>query len=499
MMATVRMLLAVLATLSAVLLASNASVAGETTTCFAQGRLGYCEQRVLEHVEFKSVVLQFVDPNETGLGESFSRLLWREVLESISDLSGAGVILAYDRADVLKQALSGRDYQDFLERDYHAAAQSIAQQLGVQMSIWGAVLQDGDQLYLQPFLTLHETAEQPWAALSVRNPAFPDLALSAVIGHARLNLASLQAPRSALFERSFVTRCALSAGCPKGIALRTNPSNDAPILKYVAVGENVRARDMRREWVELLTDGSEVGYVNLYHLEMFPRRVFFNSRTGVNLRQGPSTSAATARKVDLAGDYDVLDAARAARGEPWYLISVGGAEGWIAGRLVDRRSYFFPAVHLIAGLYRYGRGDYDQAAKEFDSFLAVSTEEDNVTRAVAEQFLAASRVAGRQGSEQGKEALAHLDNAVALTPFDPAAYTLRAVMRLGSGEGVRLAFVDLEHALDLDKSDVDAQSLLKALDALEREGGLWTLLAPSEDAGAAQEFFRKLRAQYPQP
>jgi tetratricopeptide (TPR) repeat protein len=440
------------------------------------------------------VVLQFVDPDETGLGEGLARLLWREILESISDLSGAGVILAYDREGAIREALGGRDYTEFLAQEYHAAAELIARQLGVQMSIWGVVLEDGDDLYLQSFLTLHVDESTAWTSLSVGRASGPPLA--AAISQQRLNFAPQRAPRRSLFARPWTTRCALSAGCPGGVELRAGPSNDTPVVARVPEGATLKGQDMVRQWLRVEQPEGGEAYINLYHLEMFPDRVTFASRQGVNLRSAAGTNATPVGKVDLDGDYAVLRAARAPRAEPWYRIAAGGSEGWVAGRLVERRSYLFPVVHLIAGLFRYARGDFAQAVRELEAFLADAEAEDNVTRAVASQFLAASRVAGRQGMGSRIEvALGDLDRAVDLTPFDPAAYRLRAVVRLGSGRDLEASLADLDEALSLDRHDAGSQRLLGEILSVSREQGL-QLLAPGEDVQPAERLLDDLGTIY---
>lgn len=481
---------AVLLTLAAPLRAAGA---GEVVECFAQGRLGLCSEPVLRHVGFKSVVLQFVDPKDTGLGEGLARLLWREILASISDLSGAGVILAYDRQGAIREALGNRDYQEFLAREYHAAAERIAATLGVQMSIWGVVLPDGDDLYLQSFLTLHVQEAATWTSLSVRNPAGP--AFTAAIGPQRLNLAPLRAARRALFDRSWTTRCALSAGCPGGVELRADASNDAAVVARVAEGTALQGRDMVRQWLKVERPEGGAAFINLYHVEMFPDRVAFAGRRAVNLRASAGVGGAPAGKADLDGDYPVLAAVRAERAEPWYRISAGGREGWVAGRLVERRSYAFPAVHLVAGLYRYARGQFAEAARELEAFLADAGDQDNVTQSVARQFLAASRVAGRPGPPAVAAALGELGTAVQLTPFDPSAYAMRALVNLG-GHDLEATVADIDRALALDRRDPGTQRLLADLLAASRGPGL-RRLAPGRDVRPAEQQLQQLGNRYP--
>jgi len=494
----IRHLLAGAAMLLALAAPPRLAGAGEVVECFAQGRLGLCSEPVLQHVGFKSVVLQFVDPRDTDLGEGLSRLLWREILESISDLAGAGVILAYDRQGAIRSALGDRDYQEFLAREYHAAAERIAASLGVQMSIWGVVLPDGEDLYLQGFLTLHVQDAATWTSLSVGSAGGGTPGgrpFTAAIGPQRLNLAPRRASRQALFNRAWTTRCALSAGCPGGVELRAGASNDAPVVARVPEGIALRGRDMVRQWLKVVRPDGGEAYINLYHVEMFPDRVTFAGRRAVNLRGSAGSGGTAVGRVDLDGTYPVLGAVRAARAEPWYRISAGGREGWVAGRLVERRSYTFPAVHLVAGLYRYARGQFPLAAAELEAFLADARDEDNVTQSVARQFLAASRVAGRAGPAALAAALRDLDEAVELTPFDPAAYAMRALVNLGAHDVVATV-ADIDRALALDRRDPEAQRLLADVLATARGPGL-RRLAPGRDVGPAERQLHRLGERYP--
>src|SRR5579859_7355797 len=122
----------------------------EIGNCFSKGPQAPCTEPALEHEKFKAVVLQFVDPAKTDLGESFARLIWREIRDNTYGLKGTGVIVGYDRqGDEINRTLGDKDYRLFLEAEYHVAAETIAQQLKAQMSIWGAVIVDGDGLLVQ--------------------------------------------------------------------------------------------------------------------------------------------------------------------------------------------------------------------------------------------------------------------------------------------------------------------------------------------------------------
>lgn len=471
--------------------------AGEIT-CFAPGQAGSCTKRVLQHVEFKSVVTEFVDPQNTGIGHSLSRLMWRQVLQSISNLSGAGVILAHDRQNIMAERLAGRDYLDYLQSDYHEAAMAVAQFLEAQMSIWGVVLEDGGTVYFEPFVTLLPVDKDPWTILRLATESVQGEGLRAVIPHRRLGFAPTIATRKKLFAGSYLTRCALSAGCPEGIALRAGPSNDARVVGRFLVGVEIRAHDMIEQWLEVETQDGQRAFVNIYYLEMTPRVVTFARPTSdVNVHTAPGLDAPSIGKDNFRGDYRVLAVRRHASGEFWYRIKSKRYEGWIAGRLVIP-NWSFPVVHFIAGLYRYGRGDFKMAIYEFQLFVARAENEDNVTLAAAYQFLAASRIAYRSAfGQEFKLVLEDLDRAVNFTPFDSSAYTLRAVVKIGVGERIDPALKDISKALELNPRDFDARRLLNDLADAARNGNLQHFAVSARIDDAALQAIDRLNASYP--
>jgi hypothetical protein len=84
------------------LLLPTPAKSGDIAAFFSAQDRGIYNCEALAHIKFKSVVVQFVDPGETDLGEGLAPVFWREILDSISDLKGAEVIIAYDRDDQKK-------------------------------------------------------------------------------------------------------------------------------------------------------------------------------------------------------------------------------------------------------------------------------------------------------------------------------------------------------------------------------------------------------------
>ncbi|MGY6410461.1 MAG: SH3 domain-containing protein [Alkalilacustris sp.] len=444
-----RSLLPALALLLA--MAPRPAATGDVAACFVPGAGGSCVQPVLQHVEFKSVVAEFVWPAPGGLGHSLSRYLWREVLDSVFDLRGAGVILAHDREQDMRRALDGRDPREFLETHYHDAALAITRAMEAQMGLWGVVLADGaDSVFIQTYLTLLPGEEETWTRLRLGSttPGTQE-ALSVDIARGRLAFAPARADRATLFARRFATRCALRGGCPGGVPLRAMPSNDAPIRLRVPEHSSVAVEDMVEQWMRVRLPDGEAAWINIYHVHVTPPAIHTPGRR-VNLRTAPGGEILAV--TDFAGSYAVQDVTLEREGRRWFRIDSDAGEGWVAGWLFEP-DYLFPMVHLVEGLYRYARHDFTRAARAFERFIERGAEtESNVTLAAAHRFLAAARLAADPsgGPRAALQALDDLDAAATLTPFDPNLRLMRALVSFGVLGGFGDGLADLAVALDLD-------------------------------------------------
>jgi hypothetical protein len=468
----------------AALCAARVCSAGEVV-CFSPGEGKTCSQSSLQHVQFKAVVTEFIDPQQTTIGHSISRLMWREVLESISDLKDSGVILAYDARDQLRTMLEGRDYQTVLQRDYHNAAIRVANELGAQMTVWGAVLEHDGTLHVEPYLTLLPKGNDRWTKLQLQVEGSGSSPLSAEIANQRLSFAPLQTDRAHLFQHNWLTRCRLSAGCPEGIDVRNAPGNEAPVIGHVPVGSIVAGRDMHEQWVAIDRAGIDTatdtsagapgtgadsgpGYINVYHLEVVAPAVHVLSKA-VRLRAQPSSNAAVLDVSAPAGaTLETRGVQRAADDRLWYNVEVRGARGWVPPETVQR-DYSFPVVHFIAGVYRYAGKDYGRAIQEFQRFIERGENtEDNVTLATAYQYLAASKVAsgGTDGIMAARNAMNDLQQASRQTPYDPSVYVMSSLIRLGTMSDAKGALMDLRRSLDLDSQNPTAITLLTSLSSI---------------------------------
>lgn len=413
---------------------------------------------VLAHVPLKAVVAEFLDPLDTGLGKSLGYLLWRETLTAISDQAGAGVIVA--------EAPPQERLVDMLKRDYHRAALRIAKHQRARMSLWGAVETDAGEVFINTYLSVltKETQGDLRFALDKRfrgdaalrermaHGVSKGVALEAPISRTRFNFAMQIRTHSELFQRPIVTR--------QPLVIRARGSKDAPVLGRTSSGERLDAIGMQGGWFEIQLEDGKTGYVSAgidSALDLPPRQVEAD-RNNINLRAGPGTDHRILTSTNLKGSYKVLDMRYRQGKGLWYQIDIDGRPAWVAAFLVKPR-FSVPAVHFLAGLYRYYAGRHKDAASEFQRFIDHSGESpNNANLATAHQLLGASLLLDNQ-TRRGYEAFSR---AIQLTPYDPDAYLLRGVAAFGTRRAPA-GLKDLDSALALDRHYRPARSLAQAV------------------------------------
>lgn len=426
---------------------------------------------VLPHVELKAVVAEFLDPLDTGIGKTLAFLLWRETLTAISDQSGAGVILAHTPGD--------QRLVEMLEQDYHRAAMQIAQEQRGRMVLWGAATEDeGGQVLVNTHLTLL-TGSSGSSGLSIRyvpelfdqsRERFEDTirspgrdadlrpAIEAIIPRTRFNFGLAALTRQDLFQRPLVTRSRAN--------LRRHPDPGSEKMAQVPPLTVLEAIDMRGGWFKVRLEDHRLAYVSHSVVDLPPRQVEAN-RTGVNLRSGPGSDHGVLMTADLRGTYAVRNMRyRHGRGL-WYQIMVNDRPVWVWAGLVRPR-FSTPAVHFLAGLYRFYGQRYSDAVREFEQFVsAPDVDEVNVNLASAYQMLGASQMSIFE-TAMTREPLEAFTRAIHYTPYDSSAYLLRAVSGLARPETTGQSISDLGQALELDQRSRDARSLLTALGSIAR-------------------------------
>jgi hypothetical protein len=489
------------AIVAALVLAAGSAGAGEQVMAeFKNARA--VTPAVLPNVRDKGVVAEFLDPGDTGLGKSVSYLLWREVLTAISDQAGAGVILA--------EAPPGEHLVDMIAQDYHEAALRIAANQQARIALWGAVDAEGDRLFVDTYVSLVTggSTSDLRLRLGARVEAPPDVArklqeqasaFQARLGRSRFGLATVEVARSELFDRPLIAEGTL--------VVRARPAADAPPLLRAAPASVLHAVDMKGGWFEIKLPDGRLGYLpagrqegshgTLVALRVPPKWVEADA-SAVGLRGGPGRGAALLGHRDLRGRFRVLDMRYRGGDGLWYRIAVdeAGGNAWVAASSVRPR-FSMPAVHLVAGLYRYHAGRLADAAAEFQRFLdSPGVTESPVNRAAVQQLLGASLL---PDSEKTTLAWQAFTKAIELTPYDPDVYMVRSVACVGLGRA-ETALADVAKALELDPRNPRARAFAWSV-AQVAEGRAHPLLQEmsrlASQRGRAEELVRRYGIQRP--
>jgi len=404
---------------------------------------------------FTSALLQFFDPSNSSLSEPLTYLWYRQIYESISDLPRAGVLRMLDDQNVCPTAKTLIS----TAVGNHDLAAGVAQSIQAQFAIWGVLVGfNQGRLTIAASLTVpdqnrnlservnanHESPEwKDWLSmpLGMRDVGAPLVVPK--ISADRINFAPFIASLGDLYGASAAVRCARENGCPKGsIKLYDAPSAHAKGVD-ISIGDvvDIDLQGGRRlptgKFVPVrIKETGERGWVYAYYLSFLPSEVYVGSnghvlgyttpdiRIGKGSQIPPESFLLVVRSV-LRGPV------RGAR--RWFLtLTPGGKKLWVQSS--PNVSTVWPTnfVNFTAGLYRYALGKYRSAYDEFSVFTRRANErEENVATSLAYQFMAACLLAGKDGRTRGAfdQAIALLDKAVALTPFDGRVKLLRAYVR----------------------------------------------------------------------
>jgi hypothetical protein len=411
----------------------------------------------LAHLTNKGVVAEFLDLNNTGVGKSIGFLIWREILTAISDQSGAGVIIAHPPGE--------SRIVDMLKANYHLAAVDIAKYQNAPMVLWGIAQENADKILISSHLSLIPEIQTSDLSLNVNIPRFDMPGWKAEIVRTRFNFGLVESSRSKLFNRPIIAK--------KRTPLKVNPNKEARTIQESEDGRRYQAVDMENEYFKVILENGSPAYLNIWDVDVPPKYVEAN-RTNIRLRTGPGTNHREKRRVpSFKGSFQVLDMRYSSQHGLWYQISFDGDPVWVAGFLVRPR-FSVPAVHFMAGVYRFRAQNFDDALREFQMFSTFAkVEETNTSLATAYQLIGISSLMSKNISLFDVQAFS---KAIKLTPYDPSAYNLRAVSRVGrnfSNHGRMDGILsDLNQALKLDRRNKRALDLLHSFGMfIERSSG----------------------------
>jgi hypothetical protein len=318
------------------------------------------------------------------------------------------------------------------------------------------------------------------------------------LARSRFGLATVELTRAELFERPLIAEGTL--------LLRERPAVDGAVVVRVPPGTVLHAVAMEGGWFKVRLADGRLGYLpagrqeesrgTLVALRVPPKWVEADA-AGAVLRGGPGREAPALGRRQLRGRFRVLDMRYRSGDGLWYRIAldVRGGNGWVAASAVRPR-FSVPAVHLMAGLYRYHAGRFADAAAEFQRFLDTpGVAESPANRAAAQQLLGASLLP----AGETKPAWQAFTKAIETTPYDPEVYMVRSVACVGLGRA-ETALDDVTKALELDPRNPRARAFAWSI-AEVAEGRAHPLLQEMSKLGAQRarsaEIVRRYGIQRP--
>lgn len=418
-----------------------------------------------------AVVSEFLDAGNTGLGKPVAYLLWREAFAGIREQSGAGVEMA--RSD------KGESLVSMHGQRYHIAAEEIASRRDASLALWGAVRAEGNRVFIWSYLTILPDTDLTSLDVKLTVGKGRPATLNVVIPKKRFSFAPVETTRNDLFSRIATVR--------QQTSLRAAPSAHAKVIQKLAPEGLLKVLDWENEWLQVETAGNQVGYVELWPVDILPKSVAINKH-GTKLRAEPDLRSKELLVLGEGSQYEILNMRLVGpdkKAIAWFEVRSEDATGWVPA-WETRIHYSLPALHFAVALQRFMGRHYAEAKSEMDQYLKASSDEsDNVNLATALQVVGASELLGDvvAGSQRAFERFA---KAIELTPFDPAAYKLRVLAAIELPKKWTHVPEDLEKALELDVRDTHTREMLKIVEALFAER--------SKQSKMANDIVQKLRA-----
>jgi len=430
----------------------------------------------LSQARVKSIVAEFLDPDKKGLGVAAAIVIGGELLDAVSDVEGAGVLVATDREH--------DGILDRLGKGYHRAALEVAREQRAIVAAWGVVEEVGPNLLLESYATQVPDSGLGSVRLDIEWGGRPLEGFGTVLPPRSFHFRPRTVPKSALFQRRLVVQNGRRT-------VHKSPTFASDQVAALEAGSSVVSDTLVGSWWHVqLADGQSGWMEDHPNIVRVPPVAIDADDVKIQTFGGPD--GVPERTVKLVGAYRVVDAAYTKTGR-WLRIGVPMSTGkpgagldsvWVRTELLRMR-YTLPIVHFLAGLISHRSGRYAEAARDFDACILQADEEDNVVLAAAYQLRGLS---GLEAGMNDRSTLGAFDRAVDLTPFDSRAHSTRALATITSRSEIqKVSIADLSTALELDPGDRLARSLVFAMKGL--------LARPSAEIEAYGPIGQSLRAR----
>jgi len=376
------------------------------------------------------LIAEFFDPGGTGVGKSLSYLVWRELLTAIGNQTGKSVILLNPAEETLLEEL---------KQGRHEVALELAQKYRASMVLWGDVKVRtsgaGSRVNVSSFLTLNPDAYSRDLLLTMKvESEKKEYQFRENISKTRFNFKRFDVRAEEVFARQLITRIPA--------ILREQPAAAAPVAQRLPAGIVLKANDMHGTWFEVRMPEGSVAYIAGNEVSVGPR---------------------------LAGQLQTQ---------------------------TDGQSRFtMPVEHFVEGLSYYPSRRFEDAYRAFHQFIhwpGVNPNNDNL--ASAYRWQGASLMFKDPSRFDEVRDLEAFSQAVALSPYDPSAYNIRALARFGMTHQLDGVLEDLGKALTIDNKNTAARDMLFTLAEVGKSDALE--LPDLEWVSAVAGIERTLRTTY---
>lgn len=400
------------------------------------------------------LVVGFADADSGAFGDSLAYLYRAELATALGSVPEN-----YDFA--LHASDSARDTPHPLMGEYHIAAANLATQYDAPLTFWGVIRKNQSNIAISSYISLRPDLREEDFSIRVDGDGHPTAFIQAGVTRRRFGFESVAQPSDHLFKRQVVTNTKTT--------LSAQPHEGAEAVALLEPNTALDGLMLQGPWYQVRTAGGRDGFVHIERLKIVPASVFAR-RADLLGRDGAGIQFPSHKLTLSTGSIPVSEARLGERGIMWYRVRSEYGSAWLDDTQVAPQ-FSLPALHFLAGLY-YLRAPKDVhpcparlAAEQFAQFIYVARDsEKNTNLAAAHQFVAISEMHSDQScGRNAAVALAALTAAVNLTPFDAAAYHMRAVAGLAARQPNEPVVADLHAALDLDVQDPGIRSTVTAL------------------------------------
>lgn len=428
------------------------------------------------HFNNSADIVQFIDETEDQFGGAVSYVVWRELFGAIQDSPSSGTkLLTFDNDPTI---------QDKIVNEYNYDVARIAEEQNADFVIWGVIREVGDTHLIWSYLAVSDDSAGPGLQVSVSIGESGGHDLVAKLPQKQFNFAPLQFDIVQFGKRRWFVR-------RPGAKVFSQPDTESQSFDSLDVSSHFDSHQISEKWIGYSNAENENRFVELWALDLLPQKVFY--RPGARLWQEPRRDADIFR-AGSGNTGNVQKMAYVGSNEAkWFQLEIEGQYGWLPAETVVT-SQLLPGGYLLAAMIRFQGQNYGRCIDEVNQFIADGRETDNSILAFANELRGAAAImAAAKSPDLLKSGREWLDRASELTPYDPAAYRLRAVANATKGGSWKRVLGDLDEALRLDRRSEETQELIKSLLEIMSDAEIRSRFRKTEDGLTMAEIENRLR------